>query len=355
MLSNLASLRIRARWTTTNALKTFTYLADIKMALSNMTSVLPPAQVKMATNVENCTCPAEYVGLSCETCASGFTRATAFGGAYDTCVPCECNNHSAVCHPESGVCIDCQHNTTGAAQSHPPIQSFFPPSIHSSIHPSNQPQVRPRAGDGHSPIHPPIHSSLPPSIHPSTHPTNHRYGRVQEMGLVPSTHPFILPSLHPSIHPSTHPTTGTAACRRWAQSHPPIHPLILPSLHPFIHPSIVNDATLYILGSTGDHCELCAEGLAGNATNGTPRDCIVCKDGYFGEPLVSCPFSYYDPLEILTCEPNGTIPMSPSPESMLEYQLHTVRNGHQLTPTLIRGEGGIVATHNVNDSLEVKQ
>ena len=28
------------------------------------------------------------------------------------------------------------------------------------------------------------------------------------------------------------------------------------------------------------------------------------------------------------------------PESMLEYQLHTVRNGHQLTPTLIRGEGG---------------
>ena len=31
-------------------------------------------------------------------------------------------------------------------------------------------------------------------------------------------------------------------------------------------------------------------------------------------------------------------PPSP-PESMLEYQLHTVRNGHQLTPTLIRGEG----------------
>ena len=52
-------------------------------------------------------------------------------------------------------------------------------------------------------------------------------------------------------------------------------------------------------------------------------------------------------------------PPSP-PESMLEYQLHTVRNGHQLTPTLIRGEGeggggGGGTTHNVNDSLEVKQ
>ena len=48
----------------------------------------------------------------------------------------------------------------------------------------------------------------------------------------------------------------------------------------------------------------------------------------------------------------GTIPISPLPESMLEYQLHTVRKGHQLTPKLIRGEGrgGIIATR-----LEVKQ
>ena len=29
-------------------------------------------------------------------------------------------------------------------------------------------------------------------------------------------------------------------------------------------------------------------------------------------------------------------------QSMLEYQLHTVRNGHQLTPTLTRGEGDIM-------------
>ena len=51
----------------------------------------------------------------------------------------------------------------------------------------------------------------------------------------------------------------------------------------------------------------------------------------------------------------GRYQFPPSPESMLEYQLHTVRKGHQLTPKLIRGERGIVATHNVNGSLEVKQ
>ena len=51
----------------------------------------------------------------------------------------------------------------------------------------------------------------------------------------------------------------------------------------------------------------------------------------------------------------GRYQFPPSPKSMLEYQLHTVRNGHLLTPTLIQGVGGIIATHNINDSLEIKQ
>ena len=36
----------------------------------------------------------------------------------------------------------------------------------------------------------------------------------------------------------------------------------------------------------------------------------------------------------------GTIPIFPLPQSMLENQLHTVRDDHQLTPTLIRVVGG---------------
>ena len=35
-----------------------------------------------------------------------------------------------------------------------------------------------------------------------------------------------------------------------------------------------------------------------------------------------------------------TVPICPLPRINVEYQLHTVRNGHQLTPTLIRGGGG---------------
>ena len=38
-------------------------------------------------------------------------------------------------------------------------------------------------------------------------------------------------------------------------------------------------------------------------------------------------------------------PPPPPPKSMFGYQLHKVRNRHQITPTLIWGEGGIIATH----------
>lgn len=66
-----------------------------------------------ATNVETCSCPSEYKGQFCEQCASGYTRVTPNGGPYVTCVPCECNGHSDMCDPETGVCMNCQHNTTG--------------------------------------------------------------------------------------------------------------------------------------------------------------------------------------------------------------------------------------------------
>ena len=36
----------------------------------------------------------------------------------------------------------------------------------------------------------------------------------------------------------------------------------------------------------------------------------------------------------------GTIPISPFPKIILEYQLHIVRNRQKFTPTLIQGGGG---------------
>ncbi|VVC44657.1 Hypothetical protein CINCED_3A025090 [Cinara cedri] len=67
---------------------------------------------EIALPVEQCQCPANYVGLSCEECADGFYRAqTGPYGGY--CVPCQCNGHSSTCDKITGICNTCKHNTTG--------------------------------------------------------------------------------------------------------------------------------------------------------------------------------------------------------------------------------------------------
>ncbi|KAI4896717.1 hypothetical protein NFI96_032885, partial [Prochilodus magdalenae] len=65
-----------------------------------------------ALEVEQCRCPPGYQGLSCQDCAPGYTRTG--GGLYlGHCELCECNGHSDSCHPETGVCTTCLHNTMG--------------------------------------------------------------------------------------------------------------------------------------------------------------------------------------------------------------------------------------------------
>lgn len=65
-----------------------------------------------AVEVEECSCPVGYTGLSCEDCAVGYTRANE--GLYlGTCEPCNCNGHSTHCDPETGACENCGDHTTG--------------------------------------------------------------------------------------------------------------------------------------------------------------------------------------------------------------------------------------------------
>ncbi|CAL8325836.1 unnamed protein product [Merluccius merluccius] len=65
-----------------------------------------------ALEVEQCSCPPGYQGLSCQDCAAGYTRTG--GGLYlGHCELCECNGHSDSCHPETGICTNCLHNTQG--------------------------------------------------------------------------------------------------------------------------------------------------------------------------------------------------------------------------------------------------
>lgn len=58
----------------------------------------------VAHAVEHCQCPPGYQGLSCEDCAPGYyrTQAGPYGGY---CVPCQCNGHSDVCDPVTGICM----------------------------------------------------------------------------------------------------------------------------------------------------------------------------------------------------------------------------------------------------------
>ncbi|KRX93792.1 Basement membrane proteoglycan [Trichinella pseudospiralis] len=65
-----------------------------------------------AWEVEQCSCPREYLGTSCEECAPGYTRSE--GGFYlGTCVPCDCHGHADRCDPKTGICYNCRHNTEG--------------------------------------------------------------------------------------------------------------------------------------------------------------------------------------------------------------------------------------------------
>ncbi|XP_076378249.1 terribly reduced optic lobes isoform X5 [Megalopta genalis] len=67
-----------------------------------------------AVEVEECSCPEGYKGLSCENCDVGFTRTN--GGLYlGICEACKCNGHSNQCDPDTGVCEYCAHHTTGAS------------------------------------------------------------------------------------------------------------------------------------------------------------------------------------------------------------------------------------------------
>ncbi|XP_028733208.1 laminin subunit alpha-2 isoform X6 [Peromyscus leucopus] len=92
-------------------------ISEISMEVAepgHVTTVSPPAHL-----IERCDCPPGYSGLSCETCAPGFYRLRSEPGGRSpgptlgTCVSCQCNGHSSQCDPETSVCQNCQHHTTG--------------------------------------------------------------------------------------------------------------------------------------------------------------------------------------------------------------------------------------------------
>lgn len=90
------------------------YSTDVVLMSISLDTAVPRSELTDDTDamqsmsVENCTCPVGYTGLSCELCASGYTRTSA-----GTCELCQCNGFSSSCNPETGECFGCSGATTG--------------------------------------------------------------------------------------------------------------------------------------------------------------------------------------------------------------------------------------------------
>ena len=64
----------------------------------------PHGPGEIAQNVEQCECPPNYKGTSCEQCAEGFYRSSS-GPYLGSCVPCQCNGKAERCDPDTGECL----------------------------------------------------------------------------------------------------------------------------------------------------------------------------------------------------------------------------------------------------------
>ncbi|KAK9515159.1 hypothetical protein VZT92_025826 [Zoarces viviparus] len=105
VLADLDDILIRASYSTEMRSSS---IFDISMEVS----VPNYSGLAQALEVEQCRCPPGYRGLSCQDCAPGYARTG--GGLYlGHCELCECNGHSDSCHPETGICMSCLHNTQG--------------------------------------------------------------------------------------------------------------------------------------------------------------------------------------------------------------------------------------------------
>ncbi|XP_049611156.2 basement membrane-specific heparan sulfate proteoglycan core protein isoform X2 [Syngnathus scovelli] len=105
LLADLDDILIRASY--------YTEMRSSSISDVSMDVAVPNySGLAQALEVEQCRCPPGYQGLSCQDCAPGYTRTD--GGLYlGHCELCECNGHSDSCHPETGICTNCQHHTQG--------------------------------------------------------------------------------------------------------------------------------------------------------------------------------------------------------------------------------------------------
>ncbi|CAF0941718.1 unnamed protein product [Rotaria sordida] len=113
-LSNLSNLHILAWPYSLDS--TTSSIANIQLQQADFKStnnILPGRS--LARTIEVCSCPPNYAGTSCETCAQGYYKQySGANGAHNyICIPCKCNGQSDICDVETGHCLACQNHTTG--------------------------------------------------------------------------------------------------------------------------------------------------------------------------------------------------------------------------------------------------
>ncbi|KAK7494115.1 hypothetical protein BaRGS_00014588, partial [Batillaria attramentaria] len=106
VLADIDSFLIRATY---NSIMSSVSLRNLELDIA-----VPRATGQPRTpEVESCTCPEGYTGLSCQNCAAGYLRVPDQSTALGRCTRCNCNGHASSCDPVTGRCMDCQHNTVG--------------------------------------------------------------------------------------------------------------------------------------------------------------------------------------------------------------------------------------------------
>lgn len=82
----------------------FKYFYRLAYVTLDVTTEQYSAQYSVpASSVEQCQCPPNYQGFSCEECAPGYYRVkSGLYGGY--CAPCQCNGHATTCDVNTGIC-----------------------------------------------------------------------------------------------------------------------------------------------------------------------------------------------------------------------------------------------------------
>ncbi|XP_041804417.1 laminin subunit alpha-3-like isoform X2 [Chelmon rostratus] len=104
VLAGLVGLRIRGLYFTQSQRLS---LGEVGLEGATSTGTGGPGNT-----VEDCSCPPQYTGDSCEKCSPGYYR-DGSGPFLGRCVPCECNGLADECEEKTGRCLNCQQNTAG--------------------------------------------------------------------------------------------------------------------------------------------------------------------------------------------------------------------------------------------------